>query len=179
MAATERKPAGRATAPIEGRKPAGRALKQPERALKVVPRDPEALLREWIDELGALDAELVEVRPKLKRVDTLRGLLREHFAATPAGAGTETRGARYLATLGPCAFESAVDYAAVVKHMGLKAYAAIARPTLRVLEETLPPEVLAQVVTRAYSGARPVKTFPSGRIIRNARNKSRTGIKQV
>ena len=44
--------------------------------------------------------------------------------------------------------------------MGLKAYAAIARPTLKDLEETLPPEVLARVVTYDYIGARPVKTFP-------------------
>jgi hypothetical protein len=151
-----RKPAARATAAPE-RKPAARAS-----ALRLVPSDPAALLAAWVDELGRLEAELVEVRPKLRRVEVLRELIRERYAETPPATAHETRGAEYLATLGPCAYQSTIDYAAVAKALGLKAYAAIARPTLKALEETLAPDVLARVVSYGYTGARPLKTFPLG-----------------
>jgi hypothetical protein len=137
--------------------PAGRAPSP--RRLAIVPADPAALLRQHVDELGALEAELVEVRPKLRRVEVLHELIRKHYAKKPAQAAFEARGERFLATLGPCAYRSSIDYPAVQKHMGLKAYAEIARPTLKDLEEKLPPEVLARVVKYDYIGARPVKTF--------------------
>jgi hypothetical protein len=136
--------------------PGGRA---PSPRLAIVPADPAALLRQHVDELGALEAELVEVRPKLRRVEVLHDLIRKQFEKKSAKGAFEARGERYLATLGACAYRSTVDYPAVQKHMGLARYAAIARPTLKDLEETLPPEVLARVVTYDYIGARPVKTF--------------------
>jgi len=150
---TARKPAAAETATAAARK------KPARRALQLVSRDPAAQLAAWCDELGELDKELIEIRPKLRRVETLRALIRERFADRAAAEGIETRGARYLVTLGPRAYESAVDYEAVQKHMGLRDYAAIARPTLKALEEILPPDVLARVVTHDYRGARPVKTF--------------------
>jgi hypothetical protein len=154
------KPAGRArsiSTPTSARKPAGRAA-----ALALVPSDPAALLAQWVDELGRLEAELVEVRPRLRRVEVLRDLIRERFATEPPATAHETRGAAFLATLGPCAFQSSIDYDAAQKALGLKAYAAIARPTLKALEETLAPDVYARVVSYGYTGARPLKTFPLG-----------------
>ena len=138
-------------------KPSRPASSRP--ALRIVPSDPAALLRQHVDELGALEAELVEVRPKLRRVEVLHELIRKEFAKKSCKVGFEARGDRYLATLGACAYRSTVDYPAVQKHMGLKAYAAIARPTLKDLEDQLPPEVLARVVKYDYTGARPIKTF--------------------
>lgn len=117
-------------------------------------------MRQWIDELGALDRELTEVRPKLKRVEVLRDLIRERFAAKAAATGFDSRGERYLATLGPKAYQSSIDYEAVKKTIGLQAYAAIARPTLAELQKTLAPDVFARVVSHGFTGARPVKTFP-------------------
>jgi hypothetical protein len=158
MPAPKPKPAVRAVVASEKtptRKAPGRAG-----GLKLVASDPAAQLAQWVDELGALEAELVEVRPRLRRVDVLRDLIRARYAAEPASTAHETRGAAFLATLGPCAYESTIDYEAVVKAIGLKAYAAIARPTLKTLAETLAPDVLARVVSYAYSGARPLKTFP-------------------
>jgi hypothetical protein len=155
------KPAGRArslsTPAFTARKPAARAT-----ALALVPSDPAALLAQWVDELGRLEAELVEVRPRLRRVEVLRDLIRERYAREPPATAHETRGAAFLATLGPCAFQSSIDYEAAQKALGLKAYAAIARPTLKALEETLAPDVLARVVSYGYTGARPLKTFPLG-----------------
>jgi hypothetical protein len=159
MPAPKPKPAARAVATTAlaapARKAAGRAG-----ALKLVASDPALLLAQWVDELGRLEQELVEVRPRLRRVEVLRDLIRARYAAEPAATAHETRGAQFLATLGPCAFQSTIDYDGVLKALGLKAYAAIARPTLKTLSETLAPEVLARVVSYTYSGARPLKTFP-------------------
>jgi hypothetical protein len=137
------------------RKPAGRA----KSALRIVPADPAALLRQYVDELGALERELVEIRPKLRRVEVLHGLIRERFAQAAAASSFETRGERYGCTLGQCAYRSSVDYEGVRKHLGLRAYSEIATPTLKDLEATLPPDVLARVVQYDYTGARPIKTF--------------------
>jgi pantoate kinase len=131
-------------------------------ALSVVETDPAALLARYIDELGQLEAELVQARAKLRRVETLRELIRRQFEKKPAAKSFEARGTQFFATLGACAWQSEVDYEAVQKAIGLKAYAAIARPTLKALEETLPPDVLARVVTYGYRGARPLKTFEIG-----------------
>ena len=127
--------------------------------LAVVPNDPAALLRQYVDELGTLERELIEVRPKLRRVEVLHDLIRERFNASPAGLSLETRGERYGCTLGARAFRSTLDYDAIRKHLGLKTYAEIARPTLKDVELKLPPEVLARVVKYDYTGARPIKTF--------------------
>jgi hypothetical protein len=130
--------------------------------LAVVERDPAVLLAQHVDELGFLEAELVEARVKLRRAETLRELIRKHYEKQPAAKAFETRGARFIATLGPRAWQSSVDYEAVQKAIGLKAYAEIAKPTLKALEETLAPDVLAKVVTHGFTGARPLKTFEVG-----------------
>ncbi|HEV8500448.1 MAG TPA: hypothetical protein VGR63_02640 [Casimicrobiaceae bacterium] len=145
------------------RKPAA-APPAPKRAprLAVVERDPAVLLAQHVDELGALEAELVEARAKIRRAETLRELIRRHYEKEPAAKAFEARGARFFATLGPRAWHSSVDYEAVIKALGLRAYAEIARPTLKILEETLAPDVLARVVKQDYTGARPLKTFEIG-----------------
>ena len=156
-----KKPPAREPAPAPAKK------KPPERPpakplLAIVSRDPAVLLAQHVDELGELEAELVPIRPKLRRVETLRELIRKHYESEPAAQTFETRGAHYLATLGPRAWQSTVDYPEVQKALGLKAYAALARPTLKALEETLAPDVLARVVKWNYQGARPLKTFAIG-----------------
>lgn len=128
--------------------------------LKLVPASPEAQLAEWIDELGALEAELVQFRPKLTRIETLRGLIRERFDGKPADKSFESRGARYVAALEPRAYERAADWPGLCKEIGLKAYAAIAKPTLKAAEKAVAPDVLAKYVKQDYTGARPLKTFP-------------------
>ena len=131
--------------------------------LAVVPTDPAVLLAQHIDELGALESELAPIRVKLRRVETLRELIRRHFEKKPAAKSFEARGKKYFATLGACAWQSEVDYKAVQKALGLAGYAAIAKPTLKALEETLAPDVLARVVAYDYRGARPLKTFDGHR----------------
>jgi len=128
-------------------------------ALRAVPADPAALLAEHVDELGALEKELVPIRPKLKRVEQLRELIRRRFESKPAGASFETRGRAYLATLGPQAFEASIDLDRLKKIIGLARYAEISRPTLKAIEESLAPDIVAKVVTHSYRGARPLKTF--------------------
>lgn len=151
---TARKPAASETAPAKSgaRKPAARAL-------RVVPSDPAAQLRALVDELGRLEAEAIEMRPKLKRIEVLKDLIRERFEREAAAKSFEARGTEYGAALGPKAYRSQVDYAGLRKHMGLASYAAIATPTLADLEKTLAPDVFARFVRYDYTGARPVKTF--------------------
>src|SRR3954471_9118029 len=111
------------------RKPPRRAAAKP--ALAIVPNDPAEVLRQNIDELGRLEADVIEIRPKLRRIETLRELIRGRYAGEQPSSAFETRGADYLATLGPCALQASIDYAAVEKIMGVKAYAAISRPSLK------------------------------------------------
>ena len=148
-------------APAPAKKPPARAPApaKPARRLAVVPADPRALLAAQVDELGALEKEMVTIRPKLVRIETLRGLIRKHYENEPAAKAFETRGAAFLATLGPRAYERSIDCAKLAKEIGLKAYAAIARPTLKVVEETCAPDVVARVIKQDYVGARPLKTF--------------------
>lgn len=148
--------------PARAPKTAPAAPAAPKAALAVVSSDPAVLLAQHVDELGALEAELAPVRVKLRRVETLRDLIRKQFEKKPAGKSFEARGRKYFATLGACAWQSEVDYNQVVKALGLAGYAKIAKPTLKVLEETLPPDVLARVVSYDYRGARPLKTFEIG-----------------
>jgi hypothetical protein len=132
------------------------------RALKLVPADPAAQLAEAIDELGALEAEMILIRPKLTRIETLRALIRERFDDKPKEKTFEARGAHYTATLGPCAYQRSLDSQALVKAIGLKAYAAIARPTLKDVVAAVAPHIAAKCITQDYTGARPLRTFPIG-----------------
>jgi hypothetical protein len=158
MQAQKIPPASATAAPAPAvRKPPGRTKLAAR--LSVVPRTPEELLAQQVDELGALEAEIVQVRPKLVRVKTLRRLIREHFEGRPPAEAFEARGARYLATIGPRAFERSIDHPKTVKALGLKAYAAIAQPTLAALADAVAPHVFAEIVTQDYTGARPLKTF--------------------
>ena len=102
---------------------------------------------------------MVTIRPKLVRIETLRGLIRKHYENEPAAKAFETRGARFSRRSGPRAYERSIDCATLAKEIGLKAYAAIARPTLKVVEETCAPDVVARVIKQDYVGARPLKTF--------------------
>ena len=145
--------------PAPARTPAPALPKKGLRRLAIVPNDPAALLAAQVDELGALEKEMIPIRPKLVRIETLRGLIRKHYENEPAAKAFETRGAGFLATLGPRAYERSIDCAALAKEIGLKAFAAIARPTLKVVEETCAPDVVARVIKQDYVGARPLKTF--------------------
>jgi hypothetical protein len=127
--------------------------------LKIVPADPAAQLAGYIDELGALEAEMIAVRPKLTRIETLRALIRERFDGKEKHKAFEARGAHYTATLGPCAYQRSLDAAALSRAIGLKAYAAIAKPTLKDAGDAVAPHILAKCVTQDYTGARPLKTF--------------------
>jgi hypothetical protein len=125
------------------------------------PGSPEELAS-WIDELGQLESEISVFRPKLTRIATLRELIRERFDDRPKEKSFETRGARFGARLGPRAYQRALDAEALAKAIGLRAYAAIARPTLQDVTETVAPHIAAKCITQDYTGARPLETFPIG-----------------
>jgi hypothetical protein len=116
-------------------------------------------LASQVDELGALEAEILPYKGKILRVDTLRRAIREHFASAPPLAPIETLGAKYGAALGACGSQRWINPALLIKAIGAKAYAAIAVVTLAVLERNVSREIAAGVITSKATGARTLTTF--------------------
>jgi hypothetical protein len=131
-------------------------------ATKTQPGIPASAIANEIDELGALEKEFAPLRPKLARIEMLRKVIRAHFDASPPASPFEASGARFICMIGPRAVERAINYKALIKAIGLKAFALIARVTLGALEEGVPCGVVAAVVTSDNTGARSIKTFERG-----------------
>ena len=77
----------------------------------------------------------------------------------PAAEPFEARGDKFVAIIGPRAHERSINPAKLIKAIGLKVYATLATLTLRVLEENVAADIVANVVTTAPTGARSIKTF--------------------
>lgn len=119
-----------------------------------------------VDELGALEAELAPLKPKLARAEALRKALRERFEGVAPEKACEARGARFIAALGPKAIERTVDVAKLVKLIGFKAVVPLAKIALNALTRlTGPPQVAAGIASTvsAATGPRPLKIFELGR----------------
>ena len=71
-----------------------------------------------VDELGALDAELKPVAPKIARRDALRKKLREAFTEKSAELEYSVSGARFEAKLGPKGWENTVNTVKLAKVIG-------------------------------------------------------------
>lgn len=117
--------------------------------------DPFAALA---DELGALEKEMAPFAPQIARIAALRKALR---AGCPVAAHQEwsVQGKRFQAVLGACAMERKVNYAALIKRIGAGVFAKFATCTLKDLEAKVAPAIVAQVVTSAATGSRPLETF--------------------
>jgi hypothetical protein len=115
-----------------------------------------------VDELGALEKEFAPLRPKLARIDALRKAIRAQFDSAPAASPFEAKGDKFIVLIGPRAMERSINPAKLIKAIGLKLYASIARLTLGDLEANVAPEIVAGVVTSANTGARSLKTLERG-----------------
>jgi hypothetical protein len=112
-----------------------------------------------VDELGSLEKELLPCRPKLARVEVLRKLIRTQYDALPADIVAQPRGARFFAVVGPRGFQSTINPAKLIKAIGLKLYASLAKVTLGTLEENVDVKIYAGVVTVDQTGPRSLNTF--------------------
>lgn len=121
-----------------------------------------AVITAQVDELGSLERELAPVQLKLARVAALRTAIRAHFDASPPGEEFEARGDHFVVALGARALTRTINPAKLIKAIGLKMYASIARVTLGELERAVDPGVVAGVVTSAHTGARSLKVFERG-----------------
>lgn len=142
--------------------PVRKKTPQAQSAAVPAPRGAEPALAATVDELGALEVELLPWKAKLKRAEALRSLLRERFEGEPAEKACEARGALFIASLGPKATERTVDVAKLAKAIGLKALIPLAKVTLNALTRlTDPPHVAAgnASISSAPTGARPLQLF--------------------
>jgi len=96
--------------------------------MKATPKvDPCAAI---VDEMGALDAELKPMAPKIARRDALRKTLREAFTEKSAELEYSVSGARFEAKLGAKGWENSVNVPKLAKLITAKALLQIARVTL-------------------------------------------------
>jgi hypothetical protein len=112
-----------------------------------------------IDELGAIRKILDPLKPKIDRSKVLSDAIRAHFDASPPLEPFTASGDRFSVLIGPRANERVIDYLKLVKAIGLKAFAAIARVSLTALEAGTSPAVVAGCVTSAATGARKLTIF--------------------
>lgn len=125
------------------------------------PAEPAAAspLSQAVDELGALEKRLLPFKADLARVEILRKAIRAQFDASPAAEPLEVKGERFTALLGPRGIERTINPAKLIKAIGVKVYATIARITLGDLEKNVDAGIVAAVVTSAHTGPRSLKTF--------------------
>jgi len=143
--------------PVRQRKSKPGSITQPEA---------DSLLARAVDELGALEAELAPLKPKLARAEALRKALRDRFEGEAPEKACEARGARFIAALGPKAIERTVDVADLTKRIGWKLVLPLAKVALNALTRlTDPPAVNAAnaSITSAATGPRPLKLFELGK----------------
>ncbi len=119
-------------------------------------------LAPMIDELGALERELAPYEAKASRAELLRKTIRAHYEAEPAAQEFQPAGARFIALVGAKAEKRSIDFRALAKAIGLKAYAAFATCTLAALEANAPCQIAAQVVSSERTGYRPLKIVERG-----------------
>jgi hypothetical protein len=121
-----------------------------------------ARIAEIVDELGVVGRKLAPWRLAIAQETALRTHLRAEFDASPADLAFDAIGDHFTAQLGPKAIQRSINPAKLIKAIGLKLYASIARITLGDLEANVEPGVIAGVVTAANTGARSIKLFERG-----------------
>jgi hypothetical protein len=130
-----------------------------EKAPAVPPAAPDPLAA-LADELGEIDRTLAPFRTRIARETALKSQMRAAVEAAEVPSDVEVRvaGTRFDVILGPKALEKSIDFKGLAKRIGLKAYAAFAKCTLKDLE-THAPGRQAEVVTSAQTGPRSLKIF--------------------
>lgn len=117
------------------------------------------------DELGALQKEydlaLAPFEHKLPRMKALREALQAACTA-PSDKEWITEGARFGVRLGPRAAQRSIDIPALVKKIGAAVFTKFATCTLRALEDHVPVDVVALVVSEDQTGPRKLTTFEKG-----------------
>jgi hypothetical protein len=113
------------------------------------------------DELGSLEKEMAPYAQKLARIECLRKVLRASCGAEPEDEWMVS-GERFVAVLGPRAMERKIDIVKLVKAVGAPAFARFASCTLKALEGSVAPAVVAEVTVSGRTGSRPIKTFEKG-----------------
>jgi hypothetical protein len=116
--------------------------------------------RAIVDKLGALDAEIAELKTKESEASTLRSEMRSWCVLTPAGEEEIYGGARFTAVIGPQANERTIQsIEKVFTHVGQAPFLKSCSLTLKSLKEIVTPDDFELFTSQARTGTRPVKTF--------------------
>lgn len=118
-----------------------------------------ALVAQQVDELGAITRELAPYRLSIAKEEALRKAIRAQFNDSPAAEQFEAAGVNFTVILGAKALERSINPARLIKAIGLKVYASLARISLTALEANVDADIVAGVVTSANTGARSLKLF--------------------
>jgi hypothetical protein len=122
------------------------------------PADPQAKLREMVDELGSLEKELSPFSGKIKRVDALRASIRGEYANHPAGEAYTVEGARFAVSIGARGHQTIVDVKALYKAIRTAAFLEIVTVTQKALA-TVGAGVAAACTKEEQTGPRTLKIF--------------------
>lgn len=115
------------------------------------------LVADLADEYGRLDAELASVREKLKRHEALGKLLRASAADKPAELPVTIAGAEYEVTLGSASVRTViVSIPTLYKKLGRETFLQIANVTLKALQETVHPAIVAALTSQERTGPRKI-----------------------
>lgn len=111
--------------------------------------------KELIDEYGRLDAELIPVRAKLRRVEELGRAIRSMHAEAIAEHSVTASGDVYEVVLGPAAMQTKItDLSAAFRLLGRAKFLAAASITLKALEQHADAAAIAALTTRERTGPR-------------------------
>jgi hypothetical protein len=118
-------------------------------------------LAQIIDELGALEAEVAPLNPKLTRIKVLRDSIRERYAKQAADKDFVAEGTRYAVAIGACAWETEIDRNKLFKRIGKLAFLKWCGFTVKALKN-FDPEVAELVITKAQTGTRSLDVMAKG-----------------
>lgn len=113
------------------------------------------------DELGDLERDIEQYKPKAGRVEVLRAALRAAYSKADPGKRFEVAGERWKVLIGKAGNASVVDKRELLKLVGPSQFAEIAAITLKALEEHCSKDVLGAVVSLEAVGPRVLTVVPA------------------
>ena len=136
-------------------------MPKPTKAEREAEKAIELQRKKIVDEYGALDAELVPVRAKLRRSDELAKIIRSWHAETPEESVTSA-GDRYKVVLSICGLQTRiVSMAGVYQALGHDRFLEHASVTLKALEQSgVDTAAIAALTTKERTGSRSLIAVP-------------------
>jgi hypothetical protein len=115
---------------------------------------------DMVDELGDLELELADIKPKIQRAETLKRALRAPYDSEDPTLPFEIRGGRWAALLSAAGNESTVNTELLYKLVGSKAFVPVASVSIKALQDHFGADVVGAVVRTEQTGSRKLQLLP-------------------